>query len=218
MDTYFNSSKSNLNILNKSLYIFDFDGVLVDSVEIKTNAFAEIYKKYGSKVVEKIIDHHRFNGGMSRIEKFHHYHKEFLGHMISQDEIKQLSHDFSRLVVEKVIKANEIEGVSYILRFCKQNNIMCAIASATPDLELQEIVSLRGWKDVFVSIYGSPDSKAKNIEKILIASNTPKSNAIFFGDSINDLDAAKFSDVDFFGINYYSGDNKGFREFMDLIK
>jgi len=49
---------------SKKLLIFDFDGVLADSVEVKTEAFALLYKPYGQKVVEKVVSHHRDNGGI----------------------------------------------------------------------------------------------------------------------------------------------------------
>ena len=57
--------------------IFDFDGVIVESVNIKTIAFKKIYKKYGNEIVNKVVDHHLSNGGMSRFEKFNYYHKNF---------------------------------------------------------------------------------------------------------------------------------------------
>ena len=35
--------------------IFDFDGVLVDSVNIKGLAFAKIYQSYGDDIVKKVV-------------------------------------------------------------------------------------------------------------------------------------------------------------------
>ena len=54
--------------------IFDFDGVIAQSVEVKTEAFADMYKEYGKAVVNKVVQHHEDNGGMSRFEKFRLYH------------------------------------------------------------------------------------------------------------------------------------------------
>ena len=50
--------------------IFDFDGVIADSVNIKTVAFAEIYEPFGNHISELVVSHHLINGGMSRYEKF----------------------------------------------------------------------------------------------------------------------------------------------------
>ena len=39
------------SLLNsKAIFVFDFDGVLADSVNIKTNAFSKMYEAYGSEV------------------------------------------------------------------------------------------------------------------------------------------------------------------------
>jgi len=58
--------------------IFDFDGVIVESVQVKTDAFAEIYNPFGKEIVQKVVKHHKANGGISRFEKFELYHRNFL--------------------------------------------------------------------------------------------------------------------------------------------
>ena len=40
--------------------IFDFDGVILNSTEIKTNAFINIFEKKYKKFLPKIIEHHNF--------------------------------------------------------------------------------------------------------------------------------------------------------------
>ena len=63
------------SLIDKSeLLIFDFDGVLANSVEVKTRAFALLYKPYGEKVVEKVLEHHTANEGISRFDKISYYH------------------------------------------------------------------------------------------------------------------------------------------------
>ena len=59
--------------------VFDFDGVIVDSVPIKTEAFRELYWPYGEEVVHKVAEHHIKNGGLPRSKKFKIYHNKFLG-------------------------------------------------------------------------------------------------------------------------------------------
>ncbi|MBT7899475.1 MAG: HAD hydrolase-like protein, partial [Candidatus Marinimicrobia bacterium] len=55
--------------------IFDFDGVIADSVQVKTDAFASLYEQYGDNIVTKVIEHHEANGGMSRFKKIKLYHE-----------------------------------------------------------------------------------------------------------------------------------------------
>ena len=98
------------------MYIFDFDGVLVNSVNVKTEAFAEMYRTFGDDVVKKVVDHHLLNGGISRYEKFRYYHSDILGIPSSNNKIKELSIQFSKLVVRKVIEKVVQGGHKVILR------------------------------------------------------------------------------------------------------
>ena len=49
--------------------IFDFDGVITESVDIKSAGFSEIYKPYGPPNVNKVVKHHEANGGLSQFKK-----------------------------------------------------------------------------------------------------------------------------------------------------
>ena len=49
--------------------IFDFDGVIVESGDIKTNAFADLYQSYGDPIVKEVVRYHKLNGGLSRYKK-----------------------------------------------------------------------------------------------------------------------------------------------------
>ena len=53
--------------------IFDYDGTIADSVNIKTEAFAELYRNYGKDIESKVVKYHLNNGGVSRFEKFKYY-------------------------------------------------------------------------------------------------------------------------------------------------
>ena len=66
--------------------IFDFDGVIAESVQVKTDAFVELYKQYESNIVEKVLKHHEANGGMSRFEKIKFYHESFLNKTITNNK------------------------------------------------------------------------------------------------------------------------------------
>ena len=49
--------------------IFDFDGVILDSLEAKSEAFEELYADYGTSIVKKVRKYHLSNGGVSRQKK-----------------------------------------------------------------------------------------------------------------------------------------------------
>ena len=57
--------------------IFDYDGTIADSINIKTEAFAELYQPYGETIVNKVVEYHLKNGGTSRFDKIKFFHKEY---------------------------------------------------------------------------------------------------------------------------------------------
>jgi hypothetical protein len=55
---------------------FDFDGVIVESTEIKTRAFRKLYSEYVD-VLDDVVAYHGAHEGTSRLEKIFYYHKGF---------------------------------------------------------------------------------------------------------------------------------------------
>ncbi len=185
---------------SKKLMVFDFDGVLADSVEIKTEVFAKLYETYGLDVVAKVVRHHRANGGMSRFEKFRFYHREFVGQEIGEGKVRELADEFSVLAKQAVIDAPEIPGALAALRnFCAAGKT-CVVNSATPEEEIIDIVNRRHLSEYLVAVYGAPASKKDNLEKILNNFSSLAKDTIFFGDTRSDLNAALALDVDFVGV------------------
>lgn len=181
----------------KALF-FDFDGVLVNSVEVKTKAFSSLFEKFGENVARRIVEHHRANGGMSRFDKFRHYYEHFLGRVITDAEMTECCERFARLVVDEVVRAPEISGAdAFVSRW--RNVVPCFIVSATPQDEIREISRLRGLTG-FVEILGSPATKRENLAKLLHRHRLNATDTVFFGDAEADFDAAVAMGINFIGI------------------
>ena len=180
-------------------FFFDFDGVLADSVEVKTRAFAKLFEPHGAKVVSKVIAHHRRYGGMTRVEKFRHYYSEYLGRNLNDERLADLCRRFSELVVDEVVAAPEIDGAEeFLQRWCRR--LACFVISATPDEEIKQIVKRRGMAEYFKEVLGAPVDKRKNLEILLAKYNLNPSRCFFFGDAESDYLAAHTCGVDFYGI------------------
>ena len=180
-------------------FFFDFDGVLADSVEVKTRAFATLFEPHGPAVVKRVIAHHRYHGGMTRVEKFSHYYHEYLGKSLSNEEMADLCQRFSALVVDEVVAAPEISGArEFLQRWCERP--ACFVVSATPEEEIKEIVKRRGMEGYFKEILGAPTSKKKNLGILLAKHDLDPSRCCFFGDAESDYLAAHTCGVDFYGI------------------
>ena len=177
--------------------LFDFDGVLCESVHIKTDAFYELYLPYGKEIAQKVKEHHIANGGMSRYDKFKYYEKAFLHKStISEARIKTLSEHFSNLVKQKVIQAPFVKGAH---DFLKNNakSYQCFIVSATPMEEMIEIAEEKQIAHYFQEIFGSPKNKIEWAEHILHKYNIKVTETLFIGDAQSDYKAAKFHRIHF---------------------
>lgn len=185
---------------NKKLIIFDFDGVIAISNHIKTEAFAEIYREYGEDIVDKVVSHHLLNQGKSRYEKIEFYHTNFLKTTINEKEKNKLANKFSELVKGKIISSELMPGITEFLSICKESKIFCAINTATPEVEIKEIIMKKDMNKFFHIIYGSPLNKLQNIKKILKTIKIHEKKTVFIGDAISDYEAAYEANIDFIGI------------------
>ncbi len=94
---------------------FDFDGVLVESVEIKTRAYAHLFREEGPEVVQRVIDYHLAHGGVSRFEKFHTIHRNILKRELNDERFRFLCNRFSRIVIDAVVAAPWVAGAREFL-------------------------------------------------------------------------------------------------------
>jgi len=177
---------------------FDFDGVLADSVAVKTRAFARLFEDHGPEVAAKVVRHHLEHGGMSRFDKFRHYYREFLGRPLSEAEMADLCARFAELVVEEVVAAPEIAGAGAFLEHCR--GLPCYVISGTPQDEIRQICQRRGLSGRFREILGAPASKTEHLRRILAECGFHPAACLFFGDAGSDLAAARDCGVPFVGI------------------
>tara|TARA_B100001029_G_C14866279_1_gene341920 strand:+ start:100 stop:738 length:639 start_codon:yes stop_codon:yes gene_type:complete len=187
--------------------IFDFDGVILDSVRVKTNAFFEMYNKYGTVIAHKVVDYHLKNGGESRFKKFRHFEENILNKKINDDDINILANEFKALVMEKVINCNFIDGAYEFLEKNFQNYTFY-ISTGTPKEEIEEILFKKNLGKFFKEVFGSPMLKVEHVEKIIGHRNLNRNEVIFIGDSKNDYEAANMTKIKFLGI----GSNEFFKK------
>jgi len=177
-------------------YFFDFDGVIKDSVDCKTNAFEAMYMKYGDEISDKVKNYHLKHGGISRYEKFKFWHKNYLNIELSNDEIKYLANEFSSMVLNKVINSKYVKGVTEFIKANHQKKKMWVI-TGTPTSEILIILNKLDLMKFFEGAFGSPKKKTFWCEKIIKENNLDRSKCIFFGDALTDYEASKNSSIEF---------------------
>lgn len=178
--------------------VFDFDGVLVESVDVKTRAFAALYAEYGDRIVKQVVDYHLQHGGVSRFEKFRYYQEVLLGKTLTKEEEVQLGDRFSQYVEDAVVEAAYVLGAYEFLENNYQS-IPLFVASGTPDEELKRIIARRNMNHYFVSVHGSPAKKGAIIQEVLTTHELNPDRVLMVGDAIADYEGAKVAGVNFIG-------------------
>ena len=168
--------------------IFDFDGVLVESTNIKTDAFRKLFSKWTDHV-DEIVDYHKDNMGLSRYVKFEHFYNNILNKPYSEEIGLELSRRFSEIVVEEIERAPFVKGAEEFLS-SKGGDYTFFIASGTPNDELSDIVRHKGLSKYFKGVYGTPATKTEITERVLKEHSLKRAEVIFIGDTRSDKVAA----------------------------
>lgn len=177
---------------------FDFDGVLVESIEIKVSAFRGLYAEYGEDVVARVLSHHTEHGGISRVVKIRDCHRMFLGIDLDDNEVDALASHYSALVEDAVAACDPVPGSLEFLA-ANQGRWRTYVVSGTPEDELRRITDRRGMTASFNGVFGSPRGKEEIVETVLAEQGVSPSRAVFLGDTMTDYLAAEATGVPFIG-------------------
>lgn len=178
-----------------STWIFDCDGVLLDSNGCKANAFYEAALPYGKKVAEEIRMYHQNNGGISRFKKFRHVFEHILGKTDYEQDYERMVLDFSKESREQLMRCRIVPGIDKLLEQAPKQTRLYVISGAEEE-ELRWCLEYHGLAKHFLGIYGSPKSKPEILNAMKLE-NKLAMPAIFFGDSRYDMESAIGAGCDF---------------------
>lgn len=181
--------------------LWDFDGVILDSMPIRDYGFRKIFENYSAEVVEKFISYHRHNGGLSRFYKIKYFYNELLGEEISSEQIQEYADRFTIIMKEELVNPKYLieDSVNFINTNHKNYNFH--IVSGSEHNELNYLCDKLGLSDFFLTIHGSPTTKKDLVKKLLKKEKYKLEETILIGDSINDYEAAKNNAINFYGYN-----------------
>ena len=184
--------------VNIRAIVLDFDGVLVESNQVKTEAFKELFSLY-PKYEEAMLAYHFRWFSTSRMDKFRHFVYELMGRPGDGNGILDMAKQFSNLVMKRVISCQEVPGASEFLSEFSQR-LPLYISSATPQEELLNIIRYRRFETYFRDIYGDPPIRKKEaIQTVIKKEGADPQEVLFIGDSLSDLNAARDAGVRFIG-------------------
>lgn len=181
--------------------LWDFDGVILDSMPIRSKGFELVLAQYPKEQVEQLMAFHEANGGLSRYVKFRYFFEEIRKESVTDDEVLVLAGKFSEIMLSLLMDENLLiqDSVSFIRN--NWQNFQMHIVSGSDDKELKIINDALNLSSFFKTINGSPTPKKQLVAAVLENNHYDKKEVILIGDSINDFDAASFNEISFAGYN-----------------
>ena len=179
--------------------LLDFDGVIVESVPLKIQAYLDIYRDEPADKLDRIRAHQREHGGVTRRLKFEFFEREVFQRPPSAADLDRLSADYAARVVDGVLACPFVPGAVEFLEATHRRTAL-HLVSGTPHGELHDIVAQRGLARYFRFVVGAPTTKRDAFAAILAAGGHPPERVVAIGDATTEFDAARSLGVAFLGI------------------
>ena len=181
-------------------FIFDCDGVILNSNSIKTKAFRKTLRNENERDIKKFIHYHEGNGGISRFEKFNYFFTKIADRKEDSDiYIKKALSDFGKIVYNELLKCDFVPGVIDFFNHLYTKNKNLFVVSGSDQKELRQVFMNRNISFYFDKIYGSPTHKMLNTSFVVNRFKN-KERGVFFGDSKLDYESSVKHNLDFFSL------------------
>ncbi len=195
--------------------VFDFDGVIVESVGIKDEAFRRIFAGHPDRI-EEIMAYHRSRNAVIRYEKFRHIVTRILGGAYDAETAADLAARYRGFVLERIRVCPFVPGARELLE-AWAGRVPMYLASVNPIEDIEELLEARGLRRFFVGLYPYPWRKAEALREIVRRTGGGPRAVAFIGDSPEDGDAAREAGTVFFGRDSGRPFPEGTAVFPDLF-
>ncbi|CAM3611234.1 HAD family hydrolase [Halomonas lysinitropha] len=193
-----------ISVSDYTTLVFDCDGVVLDSNQVKTEAFYQATLSYGEAAAQAMVNYHVAHGGISRYKKFAHFLEQIAPLHAEQQgpDLEALLQAYAGHVLKGLLSCEMAPGLEALRQ--QTPNARWLIVSGGDQAELRDVFAQRGiagWFDG--GIFGSPDTKDEILAREL-ASGTIRQPALFLGDSKYDHQAASAAGLDFVFLSGWS--------------
>ena len=178
--------------------LLDFDGVILDSVPIKDQAFLNLFSDYSVEIQENARRFWASTRGMDRSKRIQQGFWECANIKPTGSDLASLIKRYKVDIERSLISAPWIEGAIEFLSTPQKYPIF--IVSAAPQIEVRNIVVTRGIDRYIHSVFGGPSSKISNIKTIFAKLDQKPEQAIFVGDTLSDFEVAAALFIPFVGV------------------
>ncbi|QHA06973.1 HAD hydrolase-like protein [Streptomyces broussonetiae] len=178
------------------LVVFDLDGVLVDSNELKVECMREALAEFGPELVDPYVHEFRRTFGRSRREHFLAFHQDHLGGEQATGErfetfYERCAGGYAELLAERYPKAPLCPDADRLVRALSARGLPLYVATGTLTAEAERVLDGHGLVGEFRAVLGGEEPKARRLAAALSAEGAAPGEAVLLGDSRQDLLAAQ---------------------------
>ncbi len=183
--------------------VFDFDGTLVDSNQIKVDAYYSVAAEYegASGHLRQILADRNSGDRYAVCAKLaERLTDSGVTAGATETLARSLLEGYGARCLERIAACSEIPGAAGALTRLKELGLSLYVNSSTPEAPLQEILQRRELIDFFDGILGAARSKAENLKLICRKEGFPRDQVVMIGDMDVDCHAAREVGCYFVGV------------------
>jgi len=173
------------------LIVFDCDGVLLESMAAKIEAFRTWVPEAHSEQREAFMEVVMAGFGKARTHHIRTFYEEILGQEVSGDFLEAEVGRFTEICEPLCAAAAWRVGSKEFVLACREAGIPRYVLSGTPQAPLEAMLKSTGGAEFFDVIIGSPPAKPESLTRILAAIGVPADRCAFIGDAEADRAAAE---------------------------
>ncbi|PAL17053.1 HAD family hydrolase [Moraxella osloensis] len=186
-----------INMKNKSLIIFDWDGTLMNSVGLIVDAMRYAAEKHGLTVTDEAT---KSIIGIALVDAFPMLFPN------DSDKYDELLATYSEYYVKHCDNDKLFDGIKELIQDLHAQGKTLAIATGKKRKGLERVLPNSGIEAFFITTKTADETAGKPnplmLEQILVETGTRIENAVFIGDSIHDIRMANNIGMDSIAVSY----------------
>lgn len=186
-----------INMKDKSLIIFDWDGTLMDSVGLIVDAMRYAAEKHGLTVTDEAT---KSIIGIALVDAFPMLFPN------DSDKYDELLATYSEYYVKHCDNDKLFDGIKELIQALQAQGKTLAIATGKKRKGLERVLPNSGIQAFFTTTKTADETAGKPnplmLEQILVETSTRIEDAVFIGDSIHDIRMANAIQMDSIAVSY----------------
>lgn len=193
--------------------VFDFDGTLIDSNQLKYDAYFELFPQdeWHAQTVREVLSEMFEESRFVILEEILRRLGDN-GSMDLKQKSRELADRYNDIVLTGAKACPERPGAHKLLQALAKTYKLY-VSSTTPESALIEIIHFRKWGGYFEGIFGYPHEKSKTLQNIIEREKVKSSEVLIVGDGESDRKSAVDNGCPFI----YVSENFHLKELTGLV-